>query len=95
MSNTDRDFVLQSVGRREILEQIAEEASELAQSALKVIRAEGISDNPTTVSASKAIEDFREELTDVIMCASAVVDINSLNWMDSPKWTRWKKRLQS
>lgn len=43
----DKRYVLEHIDRRTLLEQLAEEAAELSQAALKLIRAEGLSNNPT------------------------------------------------
>ena len=43
----DKLYVLQHLDRRTLLEQLAEEAAELSQAALKAIRAEELSNNPT------------------------------------------------
>ena len=50
----NRSYVLKNTDRRTLLEQLAEEASELSQAALKLIRAEKLSDNPTTTHVSIA-----------------------------------------
>lgn len=43
------EYIRSKLDRRTLLEQLAEEASELSQSALKVIRADGMSNNYTPV----------------------------------------------
>lgn len=50
----DKLYVLQHLDRRTLLEQLAEEAAELSQAALKAIRAEELSNNPTPTNASIA-----------------------------------------
>ena len=44
----DKLYVLQHLDRRTLLEQLAEEAAELSQAALKAIRAEELSNNPNS-----------------------------------------------
>lgn len=52
----DKRYVLEHIDRRTLLEQLAEEAAELSQAALKLIRAEKLSDNPTPANVSIASE---------------------------------------
>ena len=60
--------MLDCIGMPAMLEQLAEEATELAKAALKlarIIRGE----NPTPVTKSQAIDNLVEEYTDVVQCA--------------------------
>lgn len=95
MSNykEDRLYVLQHLDRRTLLEQLAEEAAELSQAALKMIRAEGLSNNPTPTNASIAREQLNEEANDVVML------LEPLGIRDSEihvklKWSRWANRIR-
>ena len=54
----DKRYVLEHIDRRTLLEQLAEEAAELSQAALKLIRAEKLSDNPTPANVSIASEQL-------------------------------------
>lgn len=59
--------LVEKIGRTAMLEQLAEEACELGQAALKtarILRGE----NPTPVTYEAAIYNLREEYTDVIQC---------------------------
>lgn len=56
------------IGRPAMLEQMAEEASELAKAALKLARIER-GENPTPVTREDAEKNLTEEYTDVIQCA--------------------------
>ena len=50
-SYTDyRDFIKHKLDMRTLLEQLAEEASELSQASLKLIRAKGLSNNSTPIA---------------------------------------------
>ena len=49
----DKRYVLEHTDRRTLLEQLAEEAAELSQAALRLIRAEKLSDNPTPQQGSE------------------------------------------
>ena len=82
--------------RRTNLEGLAEEAAELAQAALKLIRAERLSENVTPVSKEDAAESLMEELVDVLMVASVLgINLDELLWRVSisHKWKRWEDRL--
>lgn len=76
----------------ELLTQLAEEAAELAQAALKLRRAlDGT--NPTPKSVSECREALREEYTDVVHVGttlSLVANEKQILWKDK----RWKQRLE-
>lgn len=60
--------IIEEIGEAAMLEQLAEECTELAKAALKmarIIRKE----NPTPVTEKDAIANIREEYTDVVQCA--------------------------
>lgn len=54
-----------TLGDRELLEQLAEECAELAKAALKCIRAAGMSNNPTPVTLEEAGDNLIEEFRDI------------------------------
>lgn len=54
--------------KRDVLEALAEESSELTQAAVKCIRAEGLSNHVTPISVDKAYDNLNEEIDDVIRC---------------------------
>ncbi len=60
--------VISKIGEAAMLEQLAEEASELASAALKLARIER-SENPTPVTKGEAVLKLIEEFTDVVQCA--------------------------
>lgn len=79
----------------EILAQLAEEAAELAQAALKLRRAiDGT--NPTPKNREECIEDLVEEYADVAVCVNALEDsyFNFVPFYYDKKKERWLKRLQ-
>ena len=69
MTNKESMEIIKQLPRRERLEALAEEASELSQAALKVIRAEKLGQNPTPVTADKANVAMVQEFNDVLICA--------------------------
>lgn len=89
----DKAYVLSHTDQRTLLEQLAEEAAELSQAALKLIRAEGLSDNPTPANVSIASEQLNEEFADVLMAADAI-GIPILESWDNSKWRRWAARIR-
>ena len=89
----NKRYVLEHIDKRALLEQLAEEAAELSQAALKLIRAEKLSDNPTTTHVSIASEQLIEELADVLMVADAV-GVPVLESCDNSKWRRWAARIK-
>ena len=101
MRNEDcLEYINMNLSARELLEQLAEEAAELAQAALKTCRTLEDSNNPTQVSEDKVWERLDEELVDVLnaycalygdfsAAASALMDCAG-----SPKWERWYERVK-
>ena len=93
--------------KTEILAQLAEEASELAQAALKLRRAlDGT--NPTPKSVAECEANLTEEIADVTNAISALLDswfgesIESENefWdaereIEGAKYKRWISRLEA
>ncbi len=102
-----RNFIIDKLDNRTMLEQLAEEASELSQAALKLIRAKGLSKNVTPRTEQEAALALAEEMTDCcividLVCAknwevvSAIQENNFANDDDitsNPKWKRWAERL--
>lgn len=77
---------------------IAEEASELAQAALKYRRTLEVSWNATPVTRQEALDNINEEIVDVLMYFKVMgYPIESLiaRVENNPKWTRWDERLQA
>lgn len=79
------------------LEQMAEEAAELAQAALKyarILRGE----NPTPVTEREAMGHLSEEVADVLVCMDVVMEYpGSLYGVDEQvfeKKARWLDRLE-
>lgn len=82
----------------EILAQIAEEASELSQAALKLRRAI-TKTNPTPVGAAEAADLLEEEYADVQLCVEQLSEIyrprdSEVKVWKATKLKRWKKRLE-
>lgn len=77
--------------REERFAQLAEEAAELSQAALKFRRAlTGI--NPTPKTLAEAALDLQEEFTDVILCAKLLNLKPDTDVMEA-KCKRWVNRL--
>lgn len=84
--------------KTEILAQLAEEASELAQAALKLRRAlDGT--NPTPKSVEECRKAFEEEYADVVNCIIALdfddEAFNRMRVMQYGKEARWLARLEA
>lgn len=60
--------MIEKIGSSAMLEQLAEEATELAHAALKLDRIER-GENPTPVLKDAAVSHLIEEYTDVVQCA--------------------------
>lgn len=94
ISNKTKDKYIASIrkklSKRTLLEGLAEEAGELANAAMKVIRAEGINNNYTPVTPKTAFCNLVEEYGDVITVAS-VLGIKAKD--NGKKLERWAIRL--
>lgn len=86
--------VREILGEDEVLTQLAEEASELAQAALKLRRANtGI--NPTPKSTKECLEALLEEVADVLLCLQVLgADVKPfVPDFQTMKLARWLSRL--
>lgn len=96
------EHVVNSLDKRSILEQLAEESSEITKAALKVIRAEKLSVNTTPITYEESMEKLIEEINDVRMIIellkSKYEELNDAlpedkEIINNPKWKRWAHRL--
>ena len=85
-------YIQRNLSERDKLEQLAEEASELAQAALKFIRAKRLNNNYTPMDVGDAYLNLREEMRDVLAVAS-MLGIAEYNDCRNPKIRRWAERL--
>ena len=81
--------------QEEILAQLAEEAAELAQAALKLRRAMDMT-NPTPVTVQEAGNRLLEEIADVIVCENQIfgIDWALIDEICKRKLGRWEGRLE-
>lgn len=102
MKNTGRRaaaYVLGTLGLEEVLCQLAEEAAELSQAALKLRRAM-TGKNPTPLWEDDAWNNLTEELADVMLCAGLVMLrvprylTTRLHAIERQKMARWWRRLR-
>ena len=82
----------------ESLMQLAEEAAELSQAALKLIRARG-GNNPAPVTGGQAMDNLTEECADVTLCLRVVSAKIGFDWdratdIQEAKAARWIGRLE-
>lgn len=92
--------IFAKLGRAAVLEQLAEEASEVAQAALKmarIIRGE----NPTPKTHMEARADLEEELADFRVCVEVldrsdlIFDMEIIKKLSEVKTKRWLDRLEN
>lgn len=94
--NEYKKIVETKLDRRTLYEQLAEECSELAQAALKCIRAEKLSNNVTPAFAHEAYANLFEEIDDVLIVLYCLgIKVSTSDISDSPKWKRWAERLEN
>lgn len=86
------DYICQTVPVEARLEQLAEEASELSQAALKLARIYR-GENPTSETENKARVNLRDEYTDVVTAALALY-LPADVWYMQGKIQRWVSRLE-
>ena len=101
MRNDDYlDYISDHLTPRELLEQVAEEATELAQAALKACRALEDSNSPAGCDQNEAWTRIDEEMVDVFNAYCALYGSFSfgaevlLDSHGSPKWERWYERVK-
>lgn len=97
------EHIFDVLTERDLLEQLAEEASELSQAALKLIRAAKMSNNATPVKEEGAIENLVTEYNDVLVSWELVlksmraikleVITQTANGEQRKKLKRWAERL--
>lgn len=79
----------------ELLLQLAEEAAELSQAAMKLRR---VMDgrNPTPVGYQMAVKNLNEEMADVLLCAEQIssLDEKQIARTKQSKLARWIERLK-
>lgn len=93
---TDYRYVVEHTSRRTRLEQLAEEAAELSQAALKLIRAMGY-ENPTPVSEIDAWHNLDEEYLDLVLAYGVAIEAREelFDAETFPKLKRWADRLKA
>ncbi len=67
------EHIVDYIGEAALLEQTAEEASELSQACLKMAR-KIRGENPTPKDTNDILENLNEEIADVILCCNELVD---------------------
>lgn len=89
--------IRKTVSKDDLLCQLAEECSELAQAALKLRRAI-TKTNPTPVTYNQALEDLMEEAADVLLCLRVLPELEEYGYIIdigiTEKAERWLSRLQ-
>lgn len=88
------NLIVSKIGLPATLEQLAEEAAELSQAALKVARIIR-RENPTPVGYCQAVDNLKEEAADVRLCLKVLKDAFIMNTdeIENAKLNRWLDRL--
>jgi NTP pyrophosphatase (non-canonical NTP hydrolase) len=91
-------YIMRNISQAALLEQLAEECTELAKAALKLARIER-DENPTPVTRDEAIEALCEELCDVYVCEILCELDYDMSWRDidnhmDEKVCRWAERIR-
>lgn len=81
-------MLIEKIGTPAMLEQTAEECSELAQACLKMARYMR-NENPTTKNGGELTANLEEEMADVLICIDELYEsfskFNVDNWIDIKK----------
>lgn len=91
--------IIKEIGTPAMLEQCAEECSELAHACLKLSR-QIRDENPTPVDFEAAEANLLEEMADVYLCIHEIA-VNRKGWVGmirdirSDKLKRWEKRIEA
>ena len=90
--------IIDTIGLPAVLEQLAEECSELAQASLKYARLLR-GENPTPKTEQECLEALTEEMADVELCNSLLmggdyVDFDAVMELIEVKDKRWHERIQ-
>lgn len=90
--------IVDYIGKAALLEQTAEEASELSQACLKMAR-KIRGENPTPKDTNDILENLNEEIADVILCCNELVDARIVSYDDidgmaMKKYKRWCERVK-
>ena len=97
MNRTEKiQYIRQTLPAAELLAQLAEDCSELAQAALKLRRVyDGT--NPTPKPSQEAFADIEEEIADVSLCLQVLgfeLGLDEYEEMITRKLDRWGFRLR-
>lgn len=98
MRNDDLQFVVDCLPTAELMAQLAEEAAELAQAALKMRRCYDKT-NPSRTPKEQAFKNLQEEIADVLLCLHALgLDTDQCceiyDEISAEKTKRWAKCLE-
>lgn len=88
--------IIDLIGDAALLEQLAEECSELAQAALKMARKRR-GTNPTPMTMEECKQRLTEEAADVLLCIKelhSIIDCDRANEIMDIKRDRWEKRIR-
>ena len=90
--------IIDIIGLPAVMEQLAEECSELAQASLKYARLLR-GENPTPKTEAECLESLTEEMADVELCISLLmtadhIDFDAVMELIEVKDKRWHKRIQ-
>lgn len=90
--------IVEKIGMPALLEQCAEECSELTHACLKLAR-KMREENPTPKTIEECMEALKEEIADVELCLNAIVnsglicDKDEIELVRLAKFERWYERL--
>lgn len=95
----EKTTIIEKIGEPAVLEQLAEECSELAQAALKYAR-KMRGENPTPKSFNECYDALQEEMADVMLCMDTYMERYSNDFymevatIRDEKKARWEQRIK-
>lgn len=95
----EKTTIIEKIGEPAVLEQLAEECSELTQAALKLAR-KMRDENPTPKTEAECWESLKEEMADVMLCMDTYMEKYSNDFyvevatIRDEKKARWEQRIK-
>lgn len=93
--NRNIAYIHEFVSQKAIMLQLAEECTEVAQQAIKIVRIRD-GENPTPITQNEAINNLHGELGDLFACLACLIGVDNdiVDKIKSQRLDRWRKRLE-
>ncbi len=94
--NRNIAYIHEFVSQKAIMLQLAEECTEVAQQAIKIVRIRD-GENPTPITQNEAIKNLHDELGDFFACLACLIGVDNemISKVKSQRLNRWRERLEA